>query len=87
MSEPSDLARHAMDLATAADNKINAHEDLCAERYKNINDSLSLIMKFIGWGGAAMAGLVLSLLAWSLNEQVKTNRNDIQVLESRQLPK
>jgi len=82
MTEPSDLARDAMDLAREADNKINAHEDLCAERYKNINDSLSRITKLMGWGGALLAGMILGLLGWSLNSQVEANKDAISALRS-----
>ena len=75
-----------MDLAREADNKINAHEDLCAERYKNINESLSRIMKLIGWGGSFLAVLIVGLLGWSLNNQVEANKDAIQVLTSRGNP-
>jgi hypothetical protein len=39
--------------------EIRAHEELCAERYKGINEKL-------GWVLKGMAGLVLALLAWSV---------------------
>jgi hypothetical protein len=39
--------------------KIAAHEELCAERYRGINEKLS-------WMLGAMATMVLTLLAWAL---------------------
>lgn len=39
--------------------KIDAHELLCAERYRGINEKL-------GWVLKGMVGLVLALLAWSV---------------------
>ena len=39
--------------------EIRAHEELCAERYKGINEKL-------GWVLKGMAGLVLAFLAWSI---------------------
>ncbi|NBB16017.1 hypothetical protein GVN21_11680 [Caulobacter sp. SLTY] len=39
--------------------QIAAHEQLCAERYRGINEKLSWVL-----GG--MAAMVLALLAWSL---------------------
>ncbi|HYE45711.1 MAG TPA: hypothetical protein VEA44_08045 [Caulobacter sp.] len=39
--------------------KIAAHEELCAERYRGINEKLSWVL-----GG--MATMLLGLLAWSL---------------------
>lgn len=34
--------------------RISSHEDLCAERYKNINDALETIKKVMFWVGAAL---------------------------------
>lgn len=39
--------------------KIDAHEELCAERYRGINEKL-------GWMLKGFVGLVLALLAWSM---------------------
>ena len=41
--------------------EIRAHEELCAERYKGINEKL-------GWVLKGMVGLVLALLAWSATQ-------------------
>lgn len=39
--------------------EIRAHEELCAERYRGINEKL-------GWMLKAMGGLVMAFLAWSV---------------------
>lgn len=77
MSEQDNLARLAMDKAVEADNKINAHEDICAIRYENINESLSRIMKILGWGGTALGGLVLSVLGWAMVQLYDANQRAI----------
>lgn len=50
-----------------ATDRIGAHEDLCAERYKNINDTLDTIKKImIAVGGALIVGMagVLASQLW-----------------------
>lgn len=79
--EPSNLAREAMDLAREADNKINAHEDLCFERYKHINDSLSRIMKILGWGGTTLATLIIGVLGWAMLELYSANQKAMTHLQ------
>lgn len=38
--------------------RISSHEDLCAERYKNINDTLAAIKTILFWvGGALILGM------------------------------
>lgn len=39
--------------------KIAAHEELCAERYRGINEKLSWVLR-------SLVGMVLALLAWAL---------------------
>jgi len=39
--------------------KIAAHEELCAERYRGINEKLSWVLR-------SMVGMLLALLAWAL---------------------
>lgn len=53
-------------LAGAYD-KLEGHERLCAERYLNIHGRIDLLFKVIGWGGALVAGLAISIGGWSLN--------------------
>jgi hypothetical protein len=39
--------------------KIAAHEELCAERYRGINEKLSWVLR-------SLVGMLLALLAWAL---------------------
>lgn len=42
--------------------RISSHEDLCAERYKNINETLAAIKTILFWvGGALIAGMAAVL--------------------------
>lgn len=57
-------------------NKINAHEQLCTERYNNINMSLGDVKTGLKWLGGMMLSVLLAILGWSLMQQVNTvNRN------------
>lgn len=62
MSEFVDSVARAR--AESAHGKIEAHEDLCAERYSNIHDKLNSMTKLIGWGGATLATGVMGLVAF-----------------------
>lgn len=76
------LAQKALEKATEADGKINTHEELCTLRYTNINEGLTRLTKILTWGGGIMASMILSLLAWSLNNQVSYNADQIRKLQS-----
>lgn len=39
--------------------KIAAHEELCAERYRGINEKLSWVLR-------SLVGMLMALLAWAL---------------------
>lgn len=43
--------------------RIDAHEDLCAERYKNIHDTMDTIKKILLWVGAAMIAGMATILS------------------------
>ncbi len=72
-----------MDKATAAEHKINAHEELCLERYDAIKANLTRITKLIGWGGGLLASMIIGLLGWSLNAQFVATGRAIDTLEAR----
>lgn len=63
------VAYEARNRAEAAHDKMDAHERLCAERYQNINNSMSDLKTGLKW----LAGLLLSVLiavsGWSLTQQ------------------
>lgn len=50
-------------VAQRSTDRMVSHEELCAERYKNINDTLGTIKSILFWVGAAlvagMAGILL----------------------------
>ena len=65
MSESaSAVAYEARNRANAAHEKIDSHEQLCAERYNNINENLSLLFRVLGWGGALFLTTLLGLLGF-----------------------
>jgi hypothetical protein len=61
--------------------KIEAHEDLCAERYKNIHDSMGDLKGLIHWIIKGLAGLVFALLAWMAVQIYTTNNARLTALE------
>lgn len=73
MTADAPTSREAYDLAHAADNKIAAHEDLCAERYLAINKSLTVIMGLLKWAGGSMFTIIMALLSWSLFQLYTAN--------------
>lgn len=56
MSEPRTVA--------AAFARIAAHEELCAERYAAIRETIAELKSAMHSAGKMLAGLVLALLAW-----------------------
>lgn len=54
--------------------KIEAHEDLCAERYKNIHDAIAGLKDGQKSATRAVWGVVLALIGW-LALQVWEGRN------------
>lgn len=65
MSESTtSIANRALGRANEAHGKIEAHEELCAERYQNIHDKLRTITGILGWGGTTMGGIMLTVIAF-----------------------
>lgn len=48
--------------------KMDAHEDLCAERYANIHDAIKELKADSKQGRNALYGLVVALLAWAASQ-------------------
>jgi len=78
-------AAEAMAHAQAAHEKVEAHEDLCAERYAHIKtsigdvkDSVTTITKILGWGGSIFATILLALVAFFGSRAL--NNNDAQLV-------
>lgn len=62
--------------------KIAAHEELCAERYRGINEKLSWVLR-------SLVGMLLALLAWALVqlyalEPLRRERPERQAAEESQ---
>lgn len=73
-----------MNRADAAHDRIEAHEELCAERYGNIHGRLDQVVKILGWGGATVATVMIAvigaLLVRALNApNVETERLKAQI--------
>lgn len=83
-------ANEAMERANSAHEKIDAHEDLCAERYAHIHtaiagvkDTVGNIMKVLAWGGTTVFGLLIAALAFMATRSVGTNDNQINELKAQ----
>lgn len=46
--------------------KINAHEDLCAERYRGIHGAIAELKGFLRWISTGIVAVLVSLLGWAL---------------------
>lgn len=46
--------------------KIEAHEDLCAERYTNIQSAIAEMRGWLRWIFTGVVSLLLAMLGWSL---------------------
>lgn len=66
-------AQEALDAARAAQFDINKHEDVCAERYKNINASIAELKAIVKWAGGLIISLIITVLGWSLVQQLNAN--------------
>lgn len=61
--------------------KIEGHEQLCAERYKNIHGRLNLLFKVIGWGGALAFSVTLALAGWGLSRLAEGQAQQLRALQ------
>lgn len=82
-------AADAMAHAQEAHIKIEAHEDLCAERYAHIQnniagvkESVSTILKVLGWGGSTAFVMIIGLLAFFATRAVNNNDGEITQLKA-----
>ena len=70
------IALDALEAARAAQKKADevgaageAHEDICAERYGNINEKIGTLFKLLAWGGTTALMLILGLLSFLAKAQ------------------
>ena len=66
------IARDGKSKAEQALREIESHEDVCAERYKNINEKLEMLFKVIAWAGGAAFLLVMGLLGFLAKTQFES---------------
>ena len=64
------VAQEALSKAESAQAQLVAHEQLCAERYANINDKLSTIVRVLAWAGGTLFMLIIAVLGWSMWQQI-----------------
>lgn len=70
------------DARTALDN-IEGHEQLCAERYLNINETLKTIKSILAWAGTTIFGMLLATLGWLVVQSIDRNDGDKAVLRAQ----
>lgn len=69
--------------ADEAHTKIDGHEQLCAERYQNIHDTLGTMKTILGWAGGSIFSLLVATLGWLVVQQVNQNTDDKAVLRAQ----
>lgn len=78
-----DRANEAHRLAESAHAANASHEELCAERYKNIHESLATLKAIIAWGGSSLAALLLAVLAFLMVRLINNNDGELQRLRDQ----
>lgn len=73
------IAYDALMMAQKADGKADSvaqaqesHEEVCAERYKNIHEKLGMIFKIIAWAGGSAFLVIMGLLGFLAKTQFDT---------------
>lgn len=94
------VAQHALERANEAHIKIEAHEDLCAERYAHIqtliggvDKTVEKVLSILAWGGSGLVVLLLTVLGFLAVRAMATNddelqrlRNQVQIMQQHQAP-
>ncbi len=68
------VAVDALALARKNEQEINAHEDLCAERYANIRAEIAGLRAIFKWMGGAAFTLILFGLGVLINQMTTANQ-------------
>lgn len=83
----------AREKAQRALDQLDGHENLCAERYSNIHTRLGNIVKLLGFGGATLATVVISIIGYLSVKLIDVNDSDkavlrakVEILEAQQRP-
>lgn len=69
----SSVAYEALNLARSTQSDQEKHEDICAIRYQNINDSIADIKGWMKWAGGGAFTLIMSVLAFLAVAQFNAN--------------
>lgn len=64
----------ALLLSNVTDQALRSHEELCAERYNTINTKIEKLESIMKWFGGLVVTAVISVLAWSINQQLETGK-------------
>lgn len=59
------MAEETRDIAVEALTKIESHIESCDRRYGEISNRLGMILKIVGWGGAAAFGVMVAMLGYT----------------------
>lgn len=75
-----EVAREALDLAKDVDRRVNAHEDICAIRYRQLEGGIGAVKseigdvkKIIAWAGTTGFGIIIAALAFFIKAQLDAN--------------
>ena len=66
--------------------KIESHEELCAERYRNIHGAINDIKALLKWAAGSLACAAAAVLWHLLTTDVAGNAARITALEQRHAP-
>lgn len=69
----AEVAYSARNKAHEVERTIAAHEDLCAERYGNINTAIREIKAFQKWAGTTAFGIIIALLGFLAMQVFNSN--------------
>ncbi len=85
------VAREALDLAKDVDHRVNAHEDICALRYKRLEENITAVKsdvgdvkKIIAWAGTTGFAIILGVLGFLMKAQFDANTEMQRTIQNLQ---
>lgn len=79
----SDSVSAVSNRVTIVERDIAAHEDLCAERYGNINTAIREIKSIIKWAGTTGLGIIIALIGFLAVQIYNSNEATKQALATK----
>lgn len=79
----STVAAKALELARINEKGLEAHEELCAERYKNIHEKIGEIKKWLTWAGTTGFTIIIALLAFMGKQLYDSNAEARAAMQTR----